>query len=65
MTAPQPGCYPLVDVARVLHVSLDTVRREIRRGKLTAFRVGRVWRVDVREVVRYRAANDRQPSMQK
>ena len=33
--------YSLEDVARLLKVSPKTVKREIAKGKITAFRVGR------------------------
>lgn len=47
-TSPVPGrsVLTLDEVAADLRVSIDTVRRHVRMGKIPAFTVGRSWRVD-------------------
>jgi excisionase family DNA binding protein len=39
--------------ARLLNVSVKTVRREINRRKLRALQIGRIWRVRVSEIDAY------------
>jgi excisionase family DNA binding protein len=41
------------EVASLLRVSPDAVRRLLRRGDLPAIRVGRAWRVDETELARW------------
>lgn len=55
-TAKSSTAYTLTQVADSLSVSLKTIRREIERGKLRPFRVGRLVRVDQAEVDRYRTS---------
>lgn len=43
----------LPEAARLLSVSVRTVRREIDRGHLRAVRIGRVWRVRLSELDAY------------
>lgn len=37
--------YTIAEVAKILHVSKDTVRRRIQAGEIEIFRVGRVIRI--------------------
>ena len=46
-------CVSLSRAARILGVCVRTVRREIERGKLIAFRVGRSLRIRMSELRRY------------
>ena len=55
--AGEPEAFSLQHAARLLDVSIDTVRREIRRGNLRSFKVGarvRVTRRALAEFVRER-----------
>lgn len=47
------GCLSLSEVADYLGVCVRTVRREIDRGRLPAFRVGRNLRISLSELRRY------------
>lgn len=44
----------LADAAKLLNLSPDTLRWQIRNGKLRARKVGPIWTVSEREVERYR-----------
>ena len=44
---------PLRDVAEVLAVSVDTVRRLLKRGELSAVRIGAMLRVPRGDVARF------------
>ena len=46
-------CVSLARAAKILGVCVRTVRREIERGKLIAFRVGRSLRIRMSELRRY------------
>jgi excisionase family DNA binding protein len=46
-------CVSLLRAARILGVCVRTVRREIDRGRLSAFRVGRNLRIRISELRRY------------
>jgi excisionase family DNA binding protein len=46
-------CVSLKEAGRILHVCVRTVRREIERGRLVAFRVGRSLRIRMSELRRY------------
>lgn len=46
-------CVSLKEAARLLHVCVRTLRREIERGRLSAFRVGRSLRIKLSELRRY------------
>jgi excisionase family DNA binding protein len=46
-------CVSLREAAEILGVSVRTVRREIERGRLAAFRVGRNLRMRMSELRRY------------
>jgi excisionase family DNA binding protein len=46
-------CVDLREAAKVLSVCVRTVRREIERGRLIAFRVGRSLRIRVSDLRRY------------
>jgi len=46
-------CVSLSRAAKILGVCVRTVRREIERGKLIAFRVGRSLRIRMSELRRY------------
>jgi len=48
------------EAAARLGVEHDTLRRQIRLGKLKARKVGPIWTVSEREVERYRRENLRQ-----
>ncbi len=41
------------EVAKILHVTVETVRTYIREGKLPAFKVGRGYLVDRAEVYKF------------
>ncbi len=41
------------EVAAVLRVSVEVIRRMLRRGELPAIRIGRTWRVDEDELGRW------------
>lgn len=41
----------VTEAARILRVSQPTIRALCETGKLPAVRLGKVWRVDLREVV--------------
>lgn len=49
----------LADAAKRLGVHHDTLRRQIRLGKLRARKIGPIWTVSEREVERYRRENRR------
>jgi excisionase family DNA binding protein len=46
-------CVSLLRAAKILGVCVRTVRREIERGKIIAFRVGRNLRIKMSELRRY------------
>ena len=46
-------CVSLSRAAKILGVCVRTVRREIDRGRLAAFRVGRSLRIRMSELLRY------------
>ena len=46
-------CVSLARAAKILGVCVRTVRREIERGRLAAFRVGRSLRIPMSELRRY------------
>lgn len=46
-------CVSLKEAARLLQVCVRTLRREIERGRLSAFRVGRSLRIKLSELRRY------------
>lgn len=46
-------CLDVVEVSRILGVCVRTVIREIQRGRLRAFRVGRKWKIQLSELRRY------------
>jgi excisionase family DNA binding protein len=41
------------ELAEVLHVNEMTVKRAIYRGDLKGFKVGRDWRIDKKEVIKW------------
>ncbi len=43
----------IVDAAKLIGVSDDTIRREIDRGKLKGVKIGRVWRIRITELEAY------------
>lgn len=45
------------ELAREWEVSPRTIRREIDRGELGAFKVGDTWRIPIEEADKYREAN--------
>jgi excisionase family DNA binding protein len=49
----------LIEAAAILGVTADTLRQQIKRGKLTAQKRGRDWFVTPREVARYQQENKR------
>jgi excisionase family DNA binding protein len=51
--AGESECVSLSRAAKILGVSVRTVRREIDRGRLAAFRVGRSLRIRMSELLRY------------
>ena len=48
-----PECVSLLEAGRLLGVCGRTVRREIDRGKLRAFRAGWKWKIRMSELRRY------------
>ena len=52
------------EAGRLVGVCCETIRREIMRGNLRAFKIGRVWRVRISELLSYlkrlEAKNERQ-----
>lgn len=46
-------CVGLSEAGRILGVCVRTVTREIQRGRLRAFRVGRKWKIEMCELRRY------------
>jgi excisionase family DNA binding protein len=50
---PEPECVGLSGAAKILGVCVRTVRREIDRSKLRAFRAGRLWKIQTGELRRY------------
>lgn len=49
----------LVDAAKALGVTPDTLRQQIANGSLKARKIGPIWTVSEREVERYRRENQR------
>jgi excisionase family DNA binding protein len=49
------------EIAQILHVHPETVRRAARRGALPSLQVGRAWRFDVEAVLRALAATPAEP----
>jgi len=49
----------LAEAAAVLGLSPDTLRWQVRKGKLRARKVGPIWTVTPGEVARYRAEHQR------
>ena len=49
----ESDCVSLSRAAKILGVCVRTVRREIERGRLIAFRVGRSLRIRMSELRRY------------
>ncbi|MBD5584132.1 MAG: helix-turn-helix domain-containing protein [Clostridia bacterium] len=57
---PIPGyipCYSIPQVAAALGISVSTIRRLIRNGKLAAFRIGRQWRISLASLQQFTGAN--------
>lgn len=52
-TLEEERCLDVVEVSRILGVCVRTVIREIQRGRLRAFRVGRKWKIQLSELRRY------------
>jgi len=52
----------LAEAAQLLNLSPETLRWQIRNGKLRARKIGPLWTVTEREVERYRADNLRSTS---
>lgn len=48
-----PECVGLVEAGQLLGVCPRTVRREIDRRRLAAFRAGRLWKIRKGELCRY------------
>lgn len=46
-------CVGLSEAGRIVGVCVRTIRREIERGRLHAFRAGRKWKIQTRELRRY------------
>ena len=46
-------CVSLSRAAKILGVCVRTVRREIDRNRLRAFRAGRLWKIQMTELRRY------------
>jgi excisionase family DNA binding protein len=57
LTVRNPNLMSLHEIAEYLQVSERTVRRLIDAGKLTAFKVGRQWRFQKKEVDRIAFCN--------
>ena len=53
ITGADDECVSLKEAGRILHVCVRTLRREIQRGRLIAFRVGRTLRIRMSELQRY------------
>ena len=49
-----PSVFTVAEVADYLHVSHSTIFRLVKRKELPAFKVGRVWRFDVKDIDRWR-----------
>jgi excisionase family DNA binding protein len=49
----------LAEAARILRVHPDTLRRQVRLGKLKARKIGPIWIVRPQEIERYRRENRR------
>lgn len=45
--------YKTSEVANILKVNIETVKNEINRGKLTAFKVGSEWRISFQALQEY------------
>lgn len=54
MRPPRRGDHTIEAVARLVNTSTDTIRREIRRGRLDAYRVGRLVRITDESLERYK-----------
>ena len=57
---PIPGyvpCYSIAEVAIALGISVSTVRRMIRSGRLSAFRIGRQWRISLASLQAFTGAS--------
>lgn len=50
---PEPGVMRVADVARILGVHEQTVKAEIRRGRLRCVHVGRVIRITDKHLAEY------------
>lgn len=54
------GCgVTLIEAAAMLQVTPDTLRQQIRAGRLRAQKLGRDWHVTPKEIARYDAARKR------
>jgi excisionase family DNA binding protein len=49
--------YTLLEISEILNVSVESVRRYVRSGKLKASRVGRLWRVQEEDLKKYLEKN--------
>ena len=59
-TSATPLAVDLPEAAHMLGVCTETIRREINRGRLRAFKIGRVWRVRITELNAYMKALENQ-----
>lgn len=57
-----PLVVDLAGAAKMLGVSVKTVRGLIRRGELRALKIGRVWRVRIREIDDFLKRQERRSS---
>lgn len=55
----------LVEAARLLGITPDTLRQGIAAGRLSAKKIGPIWTVTAREVERYRAVHLGRPGERK
>lgn len=55
-----PRLLTIPEAADSLGRAASTLRRQVRRGKLTAHKIGRDWYVTIGEVERYRHDNRRE-----
>ena len=53
-----PPVLTTAQVARLLKVHVNTISNLIERGELAGFRVGRVWRVHRRDLLKYVGLSD-------
>ena len=51
--ADEDRCVGLAEASKRFDVCVRTLTREIQRGRLRAFRVGRKWKIQLRELRRY------------